>query len=129
MYGGKLMVIFVAALQHLLSLDLLWFVQLLMENLAMAFMLLATIYLFTGGKRFFYGTIVFTVTAWWWFDFQPLAGMVIFVGGFMLLNYLKVLTHVAVSEGNEFLTKNYIWMAECLFIVLVLAFLVTGGGA
>jgi hypothetical protein len=122
------MVIFVTALQHLLALDLFWFVQLIMENLAISFMLLATIWIFTSGKHFFYGTIVFAFLAWWWTDFQPLAGMVIFVGGFMLLNYLKVLTHIAVSEGNNFLTKNYIWMAECLFIVLVIAWLVWGGG-
>jgi len=93
-------------LSHLVALDIAWFVTLFEANwfFLFAFLLFAHIF---APKRWIAFFCIFTFILWGWMDMITLTGWVIFVAGFMLLNYVMKIVLVGFVENSP-LPQNYV---------------------
>lgn len=115
-------------IQHLLSVDVGWFMALIMNNLLWLFIFYAVMYVFMGGKKVLYGFVVFCLTLWVWQDFQNASGVAIFGAAFLSLWYITKLALLAVVESVPALSKKLIYINELHGLTLVLLFSLLAGG-
>lgn len=93
------------------KLDFGFFVSLVLGNLFWLFAIYSIVHYFVG-TRTVYSFVVLTLNFWIITNWAALAGGVLFVGGFLLLNYISKLTVLKFSEGNKFLAPRLIWINE-----------------
>ena len=120
----------VEILIHLVALDLGWFINFFIGNLLWVAILLTLGYYVFGGdlKHFLIGTIILTINIFAWFDFGAALGVPLFVGSFLLLNYVLKLSSLAIAIGHEKLKYKLVYINEILVIGLVIIYLIFVAG-
>jgi len=96
----------------LAELNLAFFVDLILGNLFWLFAIYSIVHFFVGNRRSIWAFIVLTLDCWIISTWASMAGAVLFVGGFFLLNYISKLAVLRLSEGNKFLEPKLIWINE-----------------
>ncbi len=99
---------FLEALTHALTLDLFWFIDLIMNNLFWLFSLLAVMYFLTDGKKAVLGFVIIIFDLWIIRDFELISGAVIFSGGFLAIYYISKLAFLTVIENSKRFNKHII---------------------
>lgn len=106
---------FLESIEHILNLDLGWFVGLALGNLAIAFMLFAVFYLFLDGKKLISGSFIIFATLFAFLDLETVLGVPFFTGKFMVVYYVSKLALLAMVEGSKRLGKKMIFINELQF--------------
>ena len=99
---------FLEALTHVLTLDLFWFIDLIMNNLFWVFAFIAVMYFFTDGKRTILGVILIIFDMWLFVDLEIVASAVIFSGGFLTVYYISKLAFLTIVENSKKFKKHII---------------------
>ena len=113
---------FFEAVQALFSLDLLFFIEIFMENLLWVFMFIALMYFFFDGKRTIYFSFLFVLVMWAWADLEPLTGLVWTSAFFLLFYYLSKIALIGFTESSPSLKKYTIIISTLQFYILFLIF-------
>lgn len=93
---------FVEFMAHAFALDLDWIISLIMSNLHYLFAFAAVVYFFLEGKKVILGVIIISLLLWAVMDLGTVAGFVVFVGGFLIINYLTKLALLTFVEDTTF---------------------------
>lgn len=111
---------------HGLALDVGWFFDLVLKNLAISFMLFALYYVFFGSsfKKFLIGSLIYTFDIFVWADFGSALGIPLFVGSFLLINYIIKLSSLTIASETPRLKNKLVLVNEVMAILALLIFLV-----
>lgn len=122
---------FVDVLFHAIALDIGWFIDLIMGNLHWVFLLFALTFYFVGGdfKKVVYSTFVITFVLFAWTDFGTILGFPIFVGSFLLINYLTKLGSLAYASSHPKLKNKLIWVNNIVAWTVFFIYLIFFVGA
>lgn len=117
---------FVEILYHALILDLGWFVQLLLGNLFWVFGLIAIGYYFFGGsiKNVLTATVLLSLSIFVWIDFGTAIGIPLFVGSFLLINYMVKLSSLSVAANHPELKHKLVYVNEIMAILAVIFYFI-----
>lgn len=122
---------FIDILFHAVALDIGWFIDMIIGNLLWVFLFTALAFYFVGGdlKKVIYSTIVITLVLFAWTDFGVILGFPIFVGSFLLLNYLVKLGSLSYASSHPALKNRLIFVNNIMAYVAFLVYLVFFAGA
>lgn len=117
---------FIDILFHAVALDIGWFIDMIVGNLLWVFLFTALAFYFVGGdfKKVIYSTIVITLVMFAWTDFGTVLGFPIFVGSFLLINYLVKLGSLAYASSHPKLKGKLIWVNNIMAWLAFLVYLV-----
>lgn len=85
-------------MSHLVSLDLAWIIQLILDNLLWLFLLYATLYVVNDGKKTILGTILLFFIIWAWMDFERAGEAIVFAGSFLGIYYITKIAFIGFFE-------------------------------
>ncbi len=120
---------FFSFIQHLLALDIGWFIALIMNNLLWLFIFYAVMHIFMDGKKAVYGFVVFCLTLWAWQDFENVSNVIIFGASFLSIWYVTKLALLTFVESVPALSKKLIYINELhgLLLVVLFSIFMSGG--
>jgi len=104
-----------------MSLNLGWFVELILGNLFFVFGFLAMMYYFFEGKKLIKTTIVITLVLYAVTDFEKVTGFVIIVPAFLAIHYIAKLAVLGFAETIPALKR---WMMVVNNLELIAAFFI-----
>ncbi len=107
-----------------LNLDLGWFVWVVSANIIYLFAFLAVCFFFWDRniKKTIAGTILLSIVAWMWVDFEIISGWVLFVGGFLAIYYVTKFAALTFAEDIPSLQNKLVIVSEIQFIVLLIVY-------
>lgn len=116
---------FVDILLHAVALDIGWFIDVIFGNLLWVFLFIALAFYFVGGdfKKVLFSTLVITLIIFAWTDFGAILGFPIFVGSFLLLNYIVKLGSLAYATSHPKLKSKLIYVNNILAYLTFLVYL------
>ena len=117
---------FVDILFHAVALDIGWFIDMIFGNLLWVFLITALTFFFVGGdfKKVLYSTLVITLILFGWTDFGAILGFPIFVGSYLLLNYLAKLGSLSYASSHPKLKGKLIWVNNIMAYLSFLFYLI-----
>ncbi len=121
--------VFFEAVQAAANLDLGFFIDMVLSNIAWVFVFYAMIYIFFHGKKTFYFFVLWGFLLWAIMDWQNITGMAFSGAGFLLLYYVSKLGLLGFVESVPSLRK-YIVVASSLSayaLIWLYTFLIGGG--
>ncbi len=105
---------------RLLALDLMWFVQLAMDNLVWVFVFGMAAFIYNNMKwssKYFFVSVFYI---WTLINFVPMVGWVYLVGGFFFLNYISRVIILTFAGNIESLKESFpAIMAVQFWLVLI----------
>ncbi|MBI4210801.1 MAG: hypothetical protein HY544_04820 [Candidatus Diapherotrites archaeon] len=116
--------LFFDALSALFSVDIGYFVDIVLGNIFWAFAFYATIHMLVGGKDVPFHFVIFAGYAWIFLDFNSITGISLHGAfGFFLWIVLRV-SLASFSKGVPFLERNFtaIWGALSYAILIFMTF-------
>jgi len=112
--------VFLEAVQALLNLDFVFFINIVSTNLLWVFLWFAVVFFLFEGKKTIYFFVFFSVLMWVFFDFATLTGLTFVTATFLLLNYLSKISVIAWAENTPSLKNNIVAIGEFVFFSLLL---------
>ena len=110
------MIMAMAELFHaLFTLDAMWFINIVLQNIVWLFILLAFAYIFFDRKHTLLNFCFVLFTVWICMDFTKMIGWVYLVPLFFFINYLGRLVIVAFAESAPSLKNKLVILQWCLF--------------
>jgi len=111
-------------LNHLINLDLGWFIWLFTANIFWLFAFGVLCFFFWEGhiKKTILAVVLISIVAWTWVDFELMSGWVLFVGGFLSVYYITKLVLLVFVEDMPAFKDKLIIISELQFIVLLVAY-------
>ncbi|GEM_PF-3141309 len=103
-----------------------YFIDLVLGNLIISFILFSAYFFFFGTsfKKLFYGSVVVTLSILAWVDLGSALGTAIFVGSFLLINYMFKLSSLAIAHDMPSLKPRLVFVNEIMAILAVIIYLV-----
>ncbi|MFH1391214.1 MAG: hypothetical protein ABIH20_02790 [Candidatus Diapherotrites archaeon] len=114
--------VFFEAIQALLSLDISFFIDIVMGNILWSFMFFALIYFFFDKKNTIYYFLLWAVLLWAFFDFESLTSITFRTGPFLMIYYLTKLAVLAWAENSPRFKDKLLWVSETQFLLLLFVF-------
>ena len=116
------MAILFDAIAATLTLNLNWWVWIIMNNLFWVFGVMAAAYFFYGRKKMLSDFIMAVFLIWSALDFSALSGWVILSGTFLALLYLSRLALVGFVENVPSMQKKLPFIISLQFIVVLVIY-------
>ena len=120
--------VFFEAVHALLSLDIGFFVDVVMNNLLWVFVFYVLIHIFFDGKKVLYWFLLFCVLMWAAFDWETLTGFSFTGASFLLIYYATKLSGFVLTETTPSLRKYGVLVSSLVFYGLVILYTFFGGG-
>ena len=111
-------------LNAVITLDLNWLVSIFVNNLHYLF-LFGMLYFFFFGpsiKKTAVATILLSIVAWLWVDFETMSGWGIFLASFLSIYYITKIVVMIFAEDIPALKNNLVIVSEVHFISLLVVF-------
>ncbi len=109
-------------LTHLVSLDIVWIIDLILGNILWLFLFYTAVHIATDGKKVVLGTIILFILAWALMDFELAASAILFAGGFLGIYYITKIAFLGFFEKMPGIGKNVILMSEIHFLATFILF-------
>jgi len=106
-------------IQHLLSLDFIWLINVIIHNIPYLFAYSAAVYFFYQGKNFLRWFVIIVIYVWVAVEFVDIAGWVVLSAGFLSLNYLVRIGALTFTDALGFGNRLPLLMA--IMFVMTLA--------
>ncbi|MEK6957611.1 MAG: hypothetical protein AABW99_01355 [archaeon] len=114
--------VFVEAVQALFSLDLGFFIDIVMNNLLWVFLLYALVHYFFDGKHILHYFLLLSLMMWAWADLEKITGLAWTAASFLLIYYITKLAVIAWAENSPGLKNKIVVISELQFLLLLFIF-------
>ncbi len=111
-------------LNAVLGFDIAWFVWLIEHNLFYVFAFITLCFFFWGNsmKKAVIVTVLLSIVAWAWVDFELISGWVLFAGGFLSIYYVTKMVIMVFAESMPSLKNKLILVSEIQFFALLIIY-------
>mgnify|MGYP001612713284 CR=1 FL=1 len=113
---------FFNALQAFVNLDVVFFVNIIMQNLFWVFAFYIMVHIFFEGKNTVYWFVFWSLVLWAILDWQDLTGFVFTAGAFLFLYYLSKIALLAFAESVPSLKRYLVVLSTISAYILIVVY-------
>lgn len=112
----------IEVLYHIFSFDITWLFDFIASNLLWLFIFPAIAHFFWGGKNFIQATVLLIAVIFSWSTFEATAGIVFFIGGFLMFYYSSKFVALKIAEETPSLREKMYLISTLQGVVLLVLY-------